>query len=1035
MAERIHKLQPDRTIALRGFDDLGASAALHSATPNSFRVSGTFRDPGDFAVLMLWDADNFYEHPRLKYLPDTDFTGMRLQFDVHYSGLMPLDSPKFPTIDWPSLNVVQARDANCPSDPPPQAESEYPYIKPVSYRLLEHAVRIGGTYSKAQASFTLVDDGLRQYDSLTLFFEDIAFPSLVLPKEWAFLCLGKGTPGHQHTVRVVSTDYTYVEKQGDTNTDVALGVIAALSACPRIRAQQDPGAANQVNVSAILDDGVGFSVNAFGTACPYSLYGWGVNTTAADLAWKINTKDYSRKAFPLRATAQDNVLTITAELPGDHGNLLSMYAVWKNPGLRCTEHEAHFSGGSSDSTWRVTMDFGSATGVPLTRIRQMWLTFAPNLAIGASYADTEWEATFTNWTVTGEAKWLAVAGPGSVRIEDTDSWCKYTGEWALDTGFYSEGFARVATAAGSSVAVKYACSAVHDLYLGTTIGSGGGRIAASLDGQAIPGALSCYLNVVPFNTRLLLKQQIPAGEHTVTLTKLSGASYAFDFLEAAVRSDIPAALPANASVSPALDYSTDHTWKLPPARIHWSFDQLGFAAPMNEYIGVFWWNQRKRVNGQMPWQSVTFNGPFAENDVIELRLEAPKPDNSHFKFQKTVVAADSGADIAAQLAGYLNGYSVGVWARAEGAKLTITSRSAKPAYRFPFGIRVGQGAESGDSRFTMGSGSLEEGWAGTWQVDPAQSPPINRGARDWHADMFGECKRRNREITVACSMELVNPPDGFGARFFDGTVVRTDVGFGELASTHCHFGPAMRSYQKSVYRTLAGLMSAEGLTPSLQFGEFLWWFFGWYVRKPQIRVDAGMAYYDPDTGADAQTKLGHALNRFLTPDDPPDGADAMFLRNRLRDHVAELSADILAAYPDAVLELLFPYDVNHPKPEGIHNLGGKLNRFVNLPVEWECRATAPFHRIKTEALDFGAWNRNLDLAKTAFELPLQLGWEASSVRHLVPIFRPGYAWQKEVDMALAKGIPVVNLWAWDHICLYNLPVVAPSKGRSVQIGG
>ena len=69
MTERIYKLQPNRTMALRGFDDLGAAAALHSATEDSFKVSGMFRDPADFAVLILYDADNFYEHPRLDYLP------------------------------------------------------------------------------------------------------------------------------------------------------------------------------------------------------------------------------------------------------------------------------------------------------------------------------------------------------------------------------------------------------------------------------------------------------------------------------------------------------------------------------------------------------------------------------------------------------------------------------------------------------------------------------------------------------------------------------------------------------------------------------------------------------------------------------------------------------------------------------------------------------------------------------------------------------------------------------------------------------
>jgi len=53
MPERIYKLQPDRTLSLRGFDTFGAAAALHSATPDSFQVSGIFRDPADFAVLIL----------------------------------------------------------------------------------------------------------------------------------------------------------------------------------------------------------------------------------------------------------------------------------------------------------------------------------------------------------------------------------------------------------------------------------------------------------------------------------------------------------------------------------------------------------------------------------------------------------------------------------------------------------------------------------------------------------------------------------------------------------------------------------------------------------------------------------------------------------------------------------------------------------------------------------------------------------------------------------------------------------------------
>ena len=247
----------------------------------------------------------------------------------------------------------------------------------------------------------------------------------------------------------------------------------------------------------------------------------------------------------------------------------------------------------------------------------------------------------------------------------------------------------------------------------------------------------------------------------------------------------------------------------------------------------------------------------------------------------------------------------------------------------------------------------------------------------------------------------------------------------------------MREYQKAVYTDIADLMSAAGLTPNVQFGEFLWWFFNAYTNDQKVRVEAGMAYYDAETKNAADKALRQPLYSFQSPTDDPGvngGADALFLRNRLRDHVSALGAHIRARHPNAQLEVLFPYDVNHPEPAGIHNLGGKMNRFVNLPAEWESKATCGFDRLKTEALDFGAWNRNLDLARTAWELPIGLGWPKDSLRHLVPIFKPGYSWEKEVAMARAAGIPVVNLWAWDHVCLYNLAVTEQPKGRSAQIG-
>jgi hypothetical protein len=235
-----------------------------------------------------------------------------------------------------------------------------------------------------------------------------------------------------------------------------------------------------------------------------------------------------------------------------------------------------------------------------------------------------------------------------------------------------------------------------------------------------------------------------------------------------------------------------------------------------------------------------------------------------------------------------------------------------------------------------------------------------------------------------------------------------------------------------VFTCIAGLMAEAGLTPNLQFGEYLWWF---HTQKDN--TEPGMAFYDRDTAEEAGRLLRRQLTTFNHPTDDPavnSGADAAFLRGKLRDHVAALGAHIKATFPATKIEVLFPYDVNHPEPAGIHRLGGPLNRFVNFPAEWASRATCGFDRLKMEALDFGAWSRNLDLAKTAIRFPLDLGWPVEYVRHLVPIFRPGYAWEKEVEMALAAGIKVVNLWAYDHVCIYGWALQTKVKARSSMHG-
>jgi len=230
-------------------------------------------------------------------------------------------------------------------------------------------------------------------------------------------------------------------------------------------------------------------------------------------------------------------------------------------------------------------------------------------------------------------------------------------------------------------------------------------------------------------------------------------------------------------------------------------------------------------------------------------------------------------------------------------------------------------------------------------------------------------------------MELVNPPDDpthgavYAQRFSDGTVVETATGFGGLNSTQCTFSPTVQAYQKQAFKEMAGLMSAAGLTPWLQFGEFLWWFqnrvqglpvgYASYTSPISIgtatphnlltgqgvivagvrgntaaNVETTVTVVDPThftldgtagngtyTGGgtisgggmafyDAYTTgaLGHSPGPFWTQDDNPaaHSADVAFLAGQLKAHIDGIRSYVLASYPGAKFELLFAYDVCYP---------------------------------------------------------------------------------------------------------------------------
>jgi len=906
MPIQLQKLDPRYTVYLRGFDGFGAAASITGADERGFLVSGVFRDAADFAVVVLYDADDFFGHPRLKYLPDFDLSGLVLSFDVSYStGLQPIDSAKYPTIDWPYLDVAR------------------PDGSTARVHLFDHATQVGGSHAAALATFTLTAAPAAAYDRVTIWFENRAFD--------------------------------YIAGGGETAEYVA----AAL--------------ATQIN-----------GVNWGGTQA-------------------------------ITARANGAQLTILAAKPGVDGNMVTLYAQSKTATLQVSPNVLSLAGGASNAVWRVTLDF-SALGI--ASVRQMWLTIAPALANGAAYEGSEWLAGFSNWSVMGDNRALQVAGPGSVRVEDSDRWCSLRGSWSRQAGFYSRGFALASLTKGDSVTVEYWCQREHDLYLGTSLYQGRGSFTASVDGddETLVATLLNSDSEVP--ARRLIRSSLSAGRHQVVLTHADNNPVVFDFFEAAVPSDVPDPPGASTNRAPALDYDTDHAYKLPPARIAWMLQALGYQAELNLYMGVFWWMQKMRSGGTIPAVTVDFaqttyadGSGGGDGDQVFLDIGGEL-------FGKTVFPADTAASIAQHFACYINEEAAGVWASAAGSVLTITARAS--AYSFSFAAYKNTTAQT-----LASNGLLAGGVASDWVIDANMEGVLNAAARLWLNDLALQCAAMGVGLVVSFSMELVNPPAGWAARYPDGTPVLTATGFGALNSTQCAPGClAFLQYQQRAFVGAANIVRNAGLAVVMQCGEFLWWYFA---------GASGMAYYDGETQDAALRSLGRPLHVFHTPNDDPTvngTADATFLRDRLRDHVATIGSVLKAGFPCSELEVLYAYDVNYPSPSGAFNVGGRLNAYVNTPLEWG--SPGILDRIKIEALDRGASSRDLNLARPAMVLAARWGWPKNRVRYLMPVYNGGCPWERELLAAEAQGLAEVVLYAFDHICLFGWQIGVPAVSPTAQ---
>lgn len=719
------------------------------------------------------------------------------------------------------------------------------------------------------------------------------------------------------------------------------------------------------------------------------------------------------------AAADGTTLTLTyTGAAGANGNRVGIYAGVSGAGTEAWSPAWQmFSGGASAATWQVNLDFSNladSTGakVNTTNVRKMRWTWAADWQF-QDFGRSEFSILVSNWQVSGSNLSYSVAGPGSWRVEDNSGTAgpgsgagvAYTGDWDQEPGNYSGGTIQHTTTPGSAAEISYTAQGQHSLYLGTRYTNNGGQLAVSVDGGAattvpLAKALEDVLVRVPLG-------QFTGGAHTVTATHTgtAGTDVYFDFLEIAYPSATLPTFPALPTTTLATDWDTDAVeFGLAPERAAWLIEALGFGGRANHYAGALWFYEL--VNPGLVYASatVTFSGTpeFGKTTTITLG----GTPISHLN-----LISDTAASMAQCFALLIAAGSSAVWARADGATLTITARALGTSGN---GLTVA--ADTGGSTLLTAtvSGNLAGGADGAWLTDLNAAPRINRACRDWTSSFLAALQGYGITPTVSFSMELGNGDDstatGIAQRYPDGTACYVST-----PALQTNFSAASTAFWQRVYADMAAVMSAAGVTPYLQFGEVQWWYF----------ADAsGMPFYDAYTAAAFQAQYGTAMQTIATPAADPAQypQECAFLPGLIGDFCAAVMAYVRQSQPNAEFEVLYPVDTNNTA----------LMETVNFPAaEW---TAANLACLKTENFGFTA-ARNLDEAAAAIALPAAKGFPAAQTGHLVGISDYTTPWVKEWALAMGAGVESAALFALDQFCLigYGLPL-ASGTGRALFMG-
>jgi hypothetical protein len=473
-------------------------------------------------------------------------------------------------------------------------------------------------------------------------------------------------------------------------------------------------------------------------------------------------------------------------------------------------------------------------------------------------------------------------------------------------------------------------------------------------------------------------------------------------------SNLPVFNPA-ATTSLATDWDTLHSQALAPERTAWLINTLGLHGRANHYAGALWFYELRCPGNQYATATITFAGAPGFGKITSVWLGPTEIDHVN-------LIGDTAASMATCFELLINAGSTGVWSQANGAVLTITTRTMGLAGN---GMSITVNTDTSDTTGLSAqvSGPLAGGVDGKWLTDLTVTPRLNRAARDWSVSFFAALKGYGIGVTTSFSMELGNGDDtvatGIAQRYPDNSAAWLNT-----PALQTNFGPASTAFWQQVYADMAGLMVQAGVAPYLQFGEVQWWYFAGGTGS-----SVGMPFYDAYTTSAFQAAYGRAMavisSQNSSPQAYPD--ECAFLPGVIGTFTQTVMAFVRQSQAATRFEVLYPPDVNNTA----------LNQIINYPAAvW---TPANLACLKTENFTYTG-DRDLNQVRQSIQLPAQLGFPASQSSHLVGISDYTTPWAKERNLALAVGVESVVLFALDQFCLigYGLPLRAGPRRSQFQ---